>query len=436
MIRHPLNSAVGRARPDLNRVADGIAASLRQFSVSARRSSAEDDNDDDYSQRHSSRQRSIAAVNELIATVDSGINFGASRPAQNTTTTTATTTANPPPPARSQGPNIITLKNIPRGFNGITRTPSGGPNIIRTDSLPSRGGFNSIGRTGAPAGMPLRLGANGGPNIIRGGFRGRGGGGSFPSGGGSPRFGPPRQGGPGGGSPRFGPPRGGGNRRPDDRPQRARRARGSRRQKSDDDERGVKRQEEQQAKDEEIDTPAVKAYLEGKETGKTMAFNPSLSLASLAGWGPAVATSSSPFGQGETVLRQARILGGGQAFHPQHLEQPLSLHLAWRDGNGAFVPPSREARLWKKQVLKDRPFEAPAEVKTAVLEDALLGRYGEGPKYADPEDTIGTLRSYVRRDGTWNAHAQRSIEAKVRSLLGQSGGQPAGSGAAKPEAKA
>ncbi|KAI1650066.1 uncharacterized protein F4817DRAFT_303716 [Daldinia loculata] len=425
MIRHPLNSTVGRTRPDLNRVTDGIAASLRQFSVSARRS-AEDNNDDDHSQRPSSRQRSIAAVNELIATVDSGIT-SASRPTQNNTA------ANAPPPARSQGPNIITLKNIPRGgFTGIRRTAvSSGPNIIRTDSLPSRGGFNSIGRTGAPTGMPPRFGANSGPNIIRGGFRGRGGGGSFPSRGGSPRFGPPRQGGPGGGG------SSGGNRRPDDRP---RRARGSRR-RGDDDERGGKRREgEQQPREEsEIDNPAIRAYLEGKEAGKTMAFNPSLSLASLAGWGPAVATSSTPFGQGETVLRQARVLGGGQAYHPQHLEQPLSLHLAWRDGNGAFVPPSDEARLWKKQVLKDRPFEAPAEVKTAVLEDALLGKYGEGPKYADPEDTIGTLRSYVRRDGTWNAHAERSIEAKVRSLLGQSG-QPAtkasSSSAAKPEAKA
>ncbi|KAI1656941.1 hypothetical protein F4813DRAFT_116874 [Daldinia decipiens] len=420
MIRHPLNSAAGRARPDLNRVADGIAASLRQFSVSARRGA--EDNDDDHSQRPSSRQRSIAAVNELIATVDSGI--GASRPTQNTA-------ANAPPPARSQGPNVITLKNIPRGgFSGITRTAYGGPNIIRTDSLPSRGGFNSIVRTGPPpTGMPPRFGANGSPNIIRGGFRGRGGGG------GSPRFGPPRQGGPSGG----GGGGGRGNRRPDDRPQRAR---GSRRRRGgDDDEKGARRREAgQQAKEEnEIDSPAIRAYLEGKETGRTIAFNPSLSLASLAGWGPAVATSSTPFGQGETVLRQARILGGGQAFHPQHLEQPLSLHLAWRDGNGAFVPPSDEARMWKKQVLKDRPFEAPAEIKTAVLEDALLGKYGEGPKYADPQDTIGTLRSYVRRDGTWNAHAQRSIEAKVQSLLGQSGQQPAAtadSGAARPEAKA
>ncbi|KAF3057166.1 hypothetical protein GL218_06268 [Daldinia childiae] len=425
MIRHPLNSAVSRTRPDLNRVTDGIAASLRQFSVSARRSA--EDNDDDDSRRPSSRQRSIAAVNELIATVDSGIS--ASRPTQNTA-------ANAPPPARSQGPNIITLKNIPRGgFSGITRTTPGGPNIIRTDSLPSRGGFNSTGRTGPPTGMPPRFGANGGPNIIRGGFRGRGGGGNSPSGGGSPRFGPSRRGGPGGGGGGGG---GGGNRRPDDRP---RRGRGSRRRNDDDEKGGRQREgEQQEGEDSEIDNPAIRAYLEGKETGRTVAFNPSLSLASLAGWGPAVATSATPFGQGETVLRQARILGGGQAFHPQHLETPLSLHLAWRDGNGAFVPPSDEARLWRKQGLKDRPFEAPAEVKTAVLEDALLGRYGEGPKYADPEDTIGTLRSYVRRDGTWNAHAERGIEAKVRSLLGQSG-QPAakaGSGAAakKPEAKA
>ncbi|KAI0103579.1 hypothetical protein F4814DRAFT_431923 [Daldinia grandis] len=432
MIRHPLNSTVGRTRPDLKRVTDGIAASLRQFSVSARRS-AEDDNsnnnDDDRSQRPSGRERSVAAVNELIATVDGVI--GSSRPVYNATAKTPS-----PSPDRSQGPNIITSKNLPRGgFTGITRVPiSNGPNIIRSDNFQPRGGFNNIRGAGAPSGMPPRLGASNGPTIIRGGFRGRGGGGSLPSRGGDPRFGPLRQGGPRGG----GGGGGGGNRRPDDRP---RRGRGSRR-RGDDDERGVKRRDAEQQADEsrQITTPSIKAYLEGKETGQTMAFNPSLSLASLAGWGPAVATSSTPFGQGETVLRQARILGGGQAFHPQYLEKPLSLHIAWREGNGAFVPPSDEARLWKKQVLKDRPFEAPAEVKTAVLEDALMGKYGEGPKYADPEDTIGTLRSYVRRDGTWNVHAERRIEDKVRGLLGQSvppaAGASSSGGAANPEAKA
>lgn len=153
-----------------------------------------------------------------------------------------------------------------------------------------------------------------------------------------------------------------------------------------------------------------------------MAFNPSLSLESLTGWGPGVATSGTPFGQGEIVMRQARILGGGQHFHPQFLMQPDDMHKGYRDGTGIFIPPSKEAKQWTKQVLKDRPIVAPPEVKTAILEDALLGKY-DGPKYADPNDTTGTIQSYVKRDGTWNVQAERRIEEKVRSLL--PGGRPA-----------
>ncbi|KAI8959683.1 hypothetical protein F5Y11DRAFT_296637 [Daldinia sp. FL1419] len=392
MIRHPLHSAVGRARPDISRVTDGIAASLRQFSVSARRSAQ--DNDDE-PQRPSSRQRAVAAANELIKTVDSGIS--ASRPSLNGEIT--------PAPARAQGPNIITLRNVSRGgFAGIQRVtaPNGGP--------PPRFG---------------PLGGRGGPNIIRGGFRGRGG-----SAGGPLRSGPQRG---------AGARAGAGRRGRDDRPQR-------RPRRDDDGEEGGKgrgkrgqQQDTEEPAGDLMNIPAVKEYVEGKETGKTMPFNPTLSLASLAGWGPSMATSSSPFGQGETVLRQARILGGGEAYHPENLQDPLVLFESWRDRNGAFVPPSAEAQIWKKQILKDRPFEAPAEVKTAVLEDALLGKYGEGPKYADAEDTIGTLRSYIRRDGTWNAQAERGIEAKVRSLLGSPVKAPVakagGADAAKTEAK-
>lgn len=165
--------------------------------------------------------------------------------------------------------------------------------------------------------------------------------------------------------------------------------------------------------------------MEQKETGATMAFNPSVTLASLAGWGPAVATSSTPFAQGETALRQARILGSGDNFHPTHLHNPHEMRLGWRDGTGVFIPPSEEGKLWAKQVLRDREVKAPAEIKTAVLEDALLGKYGEGPKYADPKDTLATVRNYARRDGTWNAAAERSIEAKVRRLLGSSAAAPA-----------
>ena len=54
----------------------------------------------------------------------------------------------------------------------------------------------------------------------------------------------------------------------------------------------------------------------------------------------------------------------------------------------------------------------------AVLEAAVLGRY-DGPAFAPRDDTLATVRNYVRRDGTWNADASRRIEAKIQSLLAQ-----------------
>ncbi|KAI1477021.1 hypothetical protein F4774DRAFT_214928 [Daldinia eschscholtzii] len=397
MIRHPLHSAVGRTRPDINRVTDGIAASLRQFSVSARRSAEDNNNNnnnDDSSRRPTGRQRSMAAVNELIRTVDSGISAAAGMSNQNT--------ANAPSAAgRPQGPSVISLKNLPHGLAGIRRTAS-------------------------PSGPPPQFSANSGPRIIRGGFvgrgRGAGAGAGFPS-----------RGGGGVGFPSRGGLRGPRPQGSDDRPRRARgggrggaRGRGRGRGGKDGDEEGGgrrrnKRLQHLQGDEADImESLKVKSYFEEKQMGTTRNFTPTLTLNTLAGWGPAVATSSSPFGQGETVLRQARILGSGMAYHPQNLETPFEMTKRWRDGNGTFVPPSYEGQVWKLRVMKKRRFKAPDEVKTAVLEDALLGKYGDGPKYADITDTIGTLRSYVRKDGTWNADAERRIENKVRSLLEQS----------------
>ncbi|KAI1392761.1 uncharacterized protein F4822DRAFT_392112 [Hypoxylon trugodes] len=372
MIRHPLHTAIGRTRPDITRLTDGIANSLRQFSISAHRSAGPDNNsnNDNPSRRPSSRERAAAAVDELIATID---NVASSSPSRQTfaTSSGARPTGNGESlgsnafTPRSQGPNVITVKS-----------PRGGLNFRRV-AFPEPG---SDGRA---------------PNIIRGGFRGRG-----------------RGRGRGGG-------RGG---RRDDRPRRGRRRDG------EDGDRRFGGADNTPLID---DSPRVRAYLEERDTGSTLPYNPSLTLESLAGWGPAVGTGNS-YAQGETALRQARVLGGGQHFHPQHYVWPNTIREWYGKSTetGLFVPPSDDARLWTKQVLKDRPIEAPEEVKTAVLEDALLGKY-DGPKYADPSDTIGTLKSYMKRHGTWRAQAERGIEEKVRSLLGQSAG-----GAAAATAKA
>ncbi|KAI1378674.1 hypothetical protein F4677DRAFT_374645 [Hypoxylon crocopeplum] len=373
MIRHPLHSAIGRARPDLNRVADGITASLRQFCVSARRSSP--DNDDSNNQsRSTSRQRAAAAAfDELLALRDTAPSPSKQTPNSNS-------------PIRAKEPRVVSVKSLPFGkLNAFSKTGD-----------ESADGGNVEQRTW-------------GSNVIRGGFQGRGRGGNFGFAGrdGTAR----RRGGGAGGMSR------------DDRPRRARSARGRRRGGDEDGGRRGRRREAN-ADVEAIDAhPQVKAYLEAREMGATVPFNPTLSLQSLLGHGPAVATAGTPFGHGEIVMRQTRILGRGRDVRPTNMQRPDDIRAVLRAG--VLLPPSREAKLQMRKAPNFRLVYGPAAVRTAVLEDALLGKY-EGPKYADPNDTIGTLRNYVKRDATWNADAERSIEAKVGSLLGQQAGAAGG----------
>ncbi|KAI1314172.1 hypothetical protein F5Y03DRAFT_4820 [Xylaria venustula] len=231
-----------------------------------------------------------------------------------------------------------------------------------------------------------------GPNIIRGGFRGRGGFGG--------------RGGAGGLR--------GGRGRP----------RGSRREGDGDGDgegRGRRRRDnkeryEKEGPEEDEESPAVLAMREAKELGSVQEFDPSISLADLVGWGPAVATAGSRMAKDDTVMRQARILGGGQPFHPLNFTGSDEMWKQYKDGSGVFFPTEE----MKKRAADTMGLEAfppvPKETKDAVLQSALLGTY-QGPQYTDAKDTLGSVRNYVKRDASWNADAERRIEEKIRSLL-------------------
>ncbi|KAI0410180.1 hypothetical protein F4802DRAFT_543692 [Xylaria palmicola] len=180
--------------------------------------------------------------------------------------------------------------------------------------------------------------------------------------------------------------------------------------------------------------PEVLAMREAEDLGTEHQFDPSISMSDLAGWGPAVATCGSVFAKEETVIRQARILGGGQAFHPTHTLKTQDLWARYKEDTGIFFP-SEEVKKWSADNMGVEAFPpVPKETKDAVLQDVLLGTY-DGPQYAEPGDTLGTVRSYVKRDASWNMGAQRRIEEKIRSLL--PGGRTGSSSAAgKAAAKA
>ena len=85
---------------------------------------------------------------------------------------------------------------------------------------------------------------------------------------------------------------------------------------------------------------------------------------------------------------------------------------------GDIIKKEDIAKLVQDLSSKEKKLDTPPEVKTAVLEDVLLGKYN-GPKYAEAKDTLVLVESYVKRAGKWNAAAERGLEEKVRGLLGQ-----------------
>ncbi|KAI1636495.1 hypothetical protein F4809DRAFT_382386 [Biscogniauxia mediterranea] len=421
MIRNPLYSAVARpARADLCRVTEGIAASLRHFSTAQRlqqendsssRGNGDGNNRDGSNNPDSKRTRAAAAFDELLSTA---------------TNTGSLSSGGPIPPLVSRGASPIAPPRSVVPGSGDTR----GPNIIRVPSLPSRGGREEGG-------------GRGGPNIIRGGFRGRVRGsfadrratasdfsGQGPASDSSER--PDRRpvywgivrgnhpenearrgmrfrgrGGGGGGGNRGsrvgGGGRGGGRRR------------GARRGQD-----GDRKDEKEEGQQDDWEDPKVQEWREDREMGAPLVFNPSMTLDTLAGYGPAMATSGTPQAVGETAMRQARILGGGMPYDEHMMLEADEVRQRYRDGEGVFFPSQRAKDLTLAHHRKHhRAFETPPpETRDAVLEAAVLGRY-DGPAFAPAGDTLATVRNYVRRDGTWNADASRRIEAKIQSLLAQ-----------------
>ncbi|ORY55444.1 uncharacterized protein BCR38DRAFT_124172 [Pseudomassariella vexata] len=202
--------------------------------------------------------------------------------------------------------------------------------------------------------------------------------------------------------------RGGIQGRSDDRP--GRRGRPSR-QEEDEDRNRYKAYQAMEGED-----PQLSAYYERIDCGVAESYQPSVNLLDdLAGYLPAVATSCTPLAHKGVVMGEARVLGGGHAFEATHWVHPTIAKDMYKDGYGAFFP-TMEAKEQAKEVLK-MDFKAPDETtRKAILEKALLGKY-EGPTFAEKNNPVGVLRSYVRRDGTWNARAEKNIEEKVRSLL-------------------
>ncbi|KAI3324791.1 hypothetical protein HD806DRAFT_534253 [Xylariaceae sp. AK1471] len=373
MIRQPFNLAVGRTRAEASRVTDGIAATLRAFSAAQQLAAPPQDSSfnnniisDGGNSRPTGRQRAADAFNDLVKMDDGRTSQSSNR----------SSTVFRKLDLRSESAPIT----VPSASQG------GSPNVIR-------GG-------------------------LRGGFRGRGGSNFSPRGGAMSRGGGMNRGGRGTGVGGTAGATGAarrGNRRRSDGGGEGGQARGSGRGRGRG--KGGRKDRDEQGPDErEQDSPEVKAWREAKEIGSTYQFDPSISMSDLAGWGPAVATAGSSFAKGETALRQVRVLGSGQPFHPLNTLQTDEMWERYNEGSGVFFP-TQEMKKWSADVMKLEEFPPVSkETRDAVLQDTLLGTY-QGPEYTDRTDTLGAVRNYIKRDSSWNADVERRVVEKVRSLL-------------------
>ncbi|KAK3393789.1 hypothetical protein B0H63DRAFT_459220 [Podospora didyma] len=166
-------------------------------------------------------------------------------------------------------------------------------------------------------------------------------------------------------------------------------------------------------------SPAEQELINRVEQGEVTSYTPSVTSATLLGYGPAVSTDAS-IGKVETALRTMRIMGGGRAFNAddgvtadakeamrryRHEKKPLFLN-------------SLAEKAWIESVKPhDLRIKAPEEAtKRAIVDMAVLGKY-EAPVFADVTDTMGTLASYHGRDSSYKNSDISEFTAKVRALL-------------------
>ncbi|KAH7027683.1 uncharacterized protein B0I36DRAFT_141904 [Microdochium trichocladiopsis] len=399
MIRNPLQTAFTRTRPDLARVAEGISASLRSFSVAQRLAAANPSDDNGSSSRSSSnssssnsnnkpassplaptnnRQRASSAVDNLIYKAEQSV-----RNLQNPSAAA---------PGGPGGQNIIrvtSLRGRGRGRGGAFAGPRNPPGPSGVTERPGA----DYTRRPSPLGMGLNVAGSGGGG---GGGRGRGG---MSRGG---RGGPRRDGGRGG---RGGRGRRGAARRGD---------RGEGRDGADGERQDTRRLDPLFVTDEEA------AYVSRLEVGTGKVYDPTFTLDSLHGYAPAVATTSSPFGYAATAVTQARMLSGGQPYNDENHVLPEEALARSTKGHGVLFP-SVESRVWTQEFTTAEGVEykaANAETKQAVLEAALQGKY-DAPQAVKLGDTLNLVQNYAKKDTRIFGQPGRTIHDKIKSLLPQ-----------------
>ncbi|KAH6619544.1 hypothetical protein B0J18DRAFT_434352 [Chaetomium sp. MPI-SDFR-AT-0129] len=166
----------------------------------------------------------------------------------------------------------------------------------------------------------------------------------------------------------------------------------------------------------EIDEEA-QAYLDQLDVGEVVRFDPKVTAESLIGYGAAVATDSGP-GQIETLLRNMRLMSGGMAFNA-HAGVTTDLHEVAKKGwsqTPVFVN-TMEEKAWIHEGRPNIRLVTPsAELKKAIVEPALLGKYN-APSFAEAGNVAATVANYHSRTFTYTDGDSKKFMDKVLSLL-------------------
>ena len=390
MFKWHVHSAIGRGRPvahDFARVADGIAASLRAFSVSARRA-AED--------------RMYMLFLQIVTLVDIWNcavliyiieNDAPIRPrTQKATETLDEISSLQPAPAR--GVDARSLAARPAAELKITRQMVASP--------APRGNFRSGGDRGPFRSGP-RGGMRGGP---RGGLGARG---------------------------RGGAARGRGRGRGDGRRKTARG--GAKKQSSDED------WEQPPMTEEELE------YQELSDGGFTVEYNPTTSLEDLAAWGPP--TMSSERGIKESLINRfstaanTATVPGGFKYADEHLMN------ASRSGMAMFenAEERKKAQEWWAKNEELDPARTPDHVEKGagvahhflhmmgvrhmaskelgvlskqdqedIMKQWVAGQH-HAPKSMEKGDILSAVQRQTRRNGTYLQADMEGFEKKLKQLL-------------------
>lgn len=175
-------------------------------------------------------------------------------------------------------------------------------------------------------------------------------------------------------------------------------------------------------------TAEEQTWFNNIEQGVVTEYTPAVTLESLSGFGPALATDAS-IGKVESVMRSMRILGGGKPFSPDgYYNDPKdSARRYTHEKKPVFFDDLKE-KDWMSDSTKVGISPPLDNTKAAIIQAAVQGKYS-GPAFAPLNNTMATLASYHARDATYTPTNGNDFDAKVRSLL------PAAKGAA-PKAAA